>query len=114
MLVHGFRVMAESLDAFRQLDECAEACHAQDLALDDVADLVGGEERLPNIGLKLLHSERKTAVFRLDAENDGLHAIALLQHFGRMLNAFGPAQVAYVDQSVDTIFDLDEGTEVGE
>jgi len=31
-----------------------------------------------------------------------------------MLHALGPAQIADVDQAVDSVFDLDEGAEVGQ
>ena len=72
------------------------------------------EEGLPHIGLKLLDAERQAALLRLNAEHDGLHLLALLQHFGGMLDALGPAQVADVDQAVDAVFDLDEGAEVGQ
>ena len=72
------------------------------------------EERLPDVGLKLLHAKRQAAFVRLDRQNDSLHAIALLQDFRRMLHALGPAQVADVDQAVDAVFDLDEGTEIGQ
>ena len=49
--------VAEALDSFGDLDEGAELRGAQNLALDDVADTVLGEERLPYIGLELLDAE---------------------------------------------------------
>ena len=64
--------MAETLDTFRDLNEGAELRGAQNLALDDVADAVLGEEGIPDIGLELLDAKRQAAVLRLDAENDGL------------------------------------------
>ncbi len=113
-IVDCFGDVAEAFDTFSDFNEGAELRGAQDLALDDVANAVLREERLPDIGLKLLDAEREAAVFRLDAENDGLDLLALLQDFGRMLDALGPAQVGDVDEAVDAVFDLDEGAEVGE
>src|ERR1700736_4676872 len=106
--------VAETFDTFRDLNEGAELRSPQDLALDDVPDAVLREEGIPDIRLKLLDAERKPAILRLDAENDGLDLLTLPDNFGRMLDALGPAQVRYVDESVDTVFDLDESTEVGE
>src|SRR5579863_8798732 len=112
--VHRFGLMTEALDAFGDFNECAERGHAQNFALDDVTDVMGGEEAFPDVGLKLLDAERETALIGLDGEDDGFDAIAFLEHFGRMLNTLGPAQVGDVDEAVDAIFDFEESAEVGE
>ena len=113
-VVDRFGDVAEAFDAFGDLDEGAELRGAQDLALDDVADAVLGEERIPDIGLELLDAEREAAVLRLDAEDDCLDLLTLLENFRGVLDALGPAEVGDVDQTVDAVFDLDEGAEVGE
>src|SRR6202044_1064387 len=105
--------VAEALDSFSDLNEGAELRGAKDLALDDVADAVLGEERLPDIRLELLDAERQAAVLRLNAEDDRTDLLALLENFRRMLNALGPAQVRDVNEAIDAVFDLDEGAEVG-
>src|ERR1022692_2982312 len=112
--VRRFRVVAQAFDPIGNLDECAEARQAQHLAVNDIAHAVLLEEGVPHIGLQLLHTQRQAALVRLDGQYDGLHLVALLQDFGRMLHALGPAQVADVDQSVDSVFDFDEGAEVGQ
>ena len=114
VFVGGFGLVAQAFDAFRDFDERAECGYAQDFAVDHIADVVGLEEGLPDIGLKLLYSERQAPLIRFDGENDCFHAVALFQYFRRMLHALGPAQVADVDQAVDAVFDFDEGAEVGE
>jgi len=58
MLVGGLGVVAQALYSICNFDECAEARDAQNLAVNHVANAVLGEERLPNIGLQLLHAER--------------------------------------------------------
>src|ERR1017187_7937767 len=112
--VRRFRVVAQAFDPIGNLDECAEARQAQHLAVNDIAHAVVLEEGVPHIGLQLLHTERQAALVRLNGQYDGLHLVALLQHFGGMLHPLGPAQVADVDQSVDSVFDFDEGAEVGQ
>ena len=91
-----------------------KVCHAQNLAVDNVADAMLGEERIPNIGLHLLHAQREAALVRFDGQDDGLDLVAFLQDFRRMLHAGRPAQVADVDQAVDAIFDFDESAELGQ
>src|SRR2546422_969617 len=55
--VHGFGVVAEAFDSVGKLYECAEAGNAQHFAMQNVADVVLLEERLPDIRLKLLDTE---------------------------------------------------------
>src|SRR5271157_559881 len=106
--------VAQAFHALGNFDERAERGHAQNLAADHVPDVMSCEERLPNIGLQLLHAQRQAALVRLDGENDGFDAVAFLQNFGWMLHALGPAQIADVDQAVDAVFDFNEGAEVGQ
>ena len=113
-LIDRFRDVAQALDTVGDFYEGAELRRAQNLALDDVADAVLREEGIPDIRLKLLDAERETAVFGLDAEHDRANLLALLQDFGRVLDALGPAEVRDVDEAVDAVFNLDEGSEVGE
>src|SRR5581483_6730396 len=106
--------MAETLDAFGDFDESSKCCYAQDLAVDDVTDMVALEEGLPHVGLELLHAERQTALIRLDRKYNRLHAVTFFQDFRRVFHALGPAQIADVDQAVDAVFDFDECAEVRE
>src|SRR5207302_9473422 len=84
------------------------------LAVHYVTDVVTGEERLPYIGLQLFHAHGQTALVGLNGQHNRLHAVALFEYFGRIFHALDPAQITDVHQAVDTIFDLDEGAEVGE
>ena len=74
-----------------QLHEGAEVGHADDLALDDVADLVVREELVPDVGGELLEAQGQALVLGVDVEDDGLDDVALLQDLGRVLDALGPA-----------------------
>ena len=57
LLVDCLGDVAETLHTLGDLDECAELCGAQYLALDHVTHTVLRKEGIPNIGLQLLHTE---------------------------------------------------------
>src|SRR5262245_25483544 len=104
----------QALDALRQLDEGAEVRQADDLALDDVVDLVVGEELVPDVGGQLLEAQREALVLGVDVEHHRFDGVALLQHLRGVLDALGPRQVGDVDQAVDPVLDLHEGAELGQ
>src|SRR5581483_7463302 len=106
--------MAQALDSFRDLDEGAELRGTQHLAMHHIAYTMRGEEALPHVGLELLDAQAQAAVLRLNAENNSLQLFALLDHFGGVLHALGPAQIRDVHQTIDAVLDLDERAEVGE
>src|ERR1035441_2020133 len=112
--IDGLGVMTETFDAFGNFDEGPKVRHAQDLAVHDVADAMLREERIPDVGLHLLYAERKTALVRLNGQDDGLDLVALLEHLGGMLHTGRPAQVADVHQAVDAVFDFDERAELSQ
>src|SRR5258708_557840 len=70
--IDSFRVVTKAFDAFGNLDKRAEVRHAQDLAMHDVADAVLREERIPNVGLNLLHAEREAPLVRFNARMTAL------------------------------------------
>jgi len=53
------RRYGRDFNAFSNFDEGAELRGAQNLAMNDVADAMSGEEALPNIGLKLLDARER-------------------------------------------------------
>ena len=62
VLVDCFGDVAQALDALGDLNESAELRGAQHLAVHHIADAVRREERLPDIGLKLLDAQRQAAI----------------------------------------------------
>ena len=64
--VDGFGVVTEAFDSVGKLHECSEAGNAQHFAMQNIADVVLLEEGLPDIGLKLLDTERKTPLVGLN------------------------------------------------
>src|SRR5271156_5274656 len=110
--IRSLRYVAQALDAFGNLHERAELRRPQNLAVDYIADAMLREEGIPDIRLELFDAQRQTAVLGLNAQNHGLDLFALLEPFRGMLHALGPAQIAYVNQAVDAVLDLDERTEI--
>ena len=72
-------------------DERAEAGDLGDLALDEVADLEARVDVLPRIVVELLDAEADALVALVDIDDDRFDFVALLQHFGRMIDLAGPA-----------------------
>ena len=114
IFIGGFGLVAEAFDSLGDLDKCAECGDPQDFPVHHVANVMAREERFPDIGLQLLHAQGQTALVRFDGKHNRLHAIAFFQNFRRMFHTLGPAQIADVNQAVDAVFDLDEGSEVSE
>src|ERR1700746_603336 len=77
--IRRFRVVAESLDAFCDLNERTELRHAKNFAVHYIANAMRGEEGLPGIRLELLDAQRETALFGLNAQHNSLYLLALLQ-----------------------------------
>ena len=102
----------EALDARLQLHEGAVVGDVRDGALDAGADRILGLDRLPRIGLQLLHAERDALRLRVDADDLHLHRVADVEDLGRMIDA-APGHVGDVQQAVDAA-EVDEGAVVGD
>ena len=72
----------------------------------------------PGIGERLLEAERDAALLRacgrLDGENDGVDAVALLEQVGGMANFFGPRHLRDVNEAFEAGLELDECAEISE
>ena len=71
--IHRFRDVAEAFDSFGNFDEGAELRSPQNLAMNHIAHTMLREERLPHIGLKLLHAQREAASTRCVGEIGRAH-----------------------------------------
>src|SRR5262249_7354126 len=96
------------------LNEESKVRHAGDGALDDVPDLMALLEGLPIVGLEFLDRKRDPPVLLVDRRDDRLDVVALLQDLRGVLDPLGPGHVRNMDEPVHSLFDLDEGAEVGE
>src|SRR3982751_498772 len=68
MRIIELRHVDQPFDPLGQFDERAEVGHADHLAVDGVADVVMGEELVPDVGLQLLETEREALILRVDVQ----------------------------------------------
>jgi hypothetical protein len=104
----------ETVDVTFEFDEGSEAGDLGDLALHDIADLEAGVDDRPWVGIELLHAEADALIGLVDAEHGGFDFLALLEHFGRMVDLACPTEVGDVDHAVDAFFQFHKGTVSGE
>src|ERR1035438_4615581 len=83
-----------------------------DAAGDDVADLVLGDVFVDLGGDELLDAELDLALFGVDGQDLRFDDLAHAQHFRGMVEAALGGDLADVDQALDTVGKLDEGSEV--
>ena len=108
------RDVHEAVDVVVEFDERTIAGDLGYLALDHVADLEVRFDLIPWIRGELLHAERNTLAVGIHVEHDGVDFVALLHHFGRVIDLAGPRHVRHVDHTVDTFFEFNESTIGGE
>ena len=103
----------QALDSIRNLNEGAEVHQLGDRAFYLGADWEFALDFEPGVGECLLETERDPPLLRLDGENDGVDAVALLEHVAGMTDLFAPGHLRDMDKAFEAGFDLDEGPEVG-
>ena len=69
---------------------------------------------LPRIVVELFDAEADALVGLVDLEDHGLDFVALLEHFGRVIDLARPGDVGDVDHAVDAFLQFDEGAVAGE
>src|SRR5260370_7700932 len=71
--VYRFRLVAQTLHAFGDLDKSSKRSHAQHFAMNHVANVMSRKESFPDIGLNLLDSQRHPPLVGLHAHHPALH-----------------------------------------
>ena len=102
--------MHEPLDAVEDLDEGAEGDDLRDLALELVADVVGVDDPLPGVLLRLLETQRDALAVAVDVEHLDLDGVADREDLARVVDV-RPRELGDVDQAVDAV-EVDERAEV--
>ncbi len=104
--------MAECIHAFRNLDECAEVEHADNLTMDNCAHGETVFDIVVRVIFDALVTKRNSLLLTLEVLNVHLNDVTDGNHLGRVLDAV-PGQFGDVDQSVHAA-DVDECAEVGQ
>src|SRR5690606_19049794 len=102
----------QAFDARLQLDERTVIGDVRDGTGDLLADRVLGRNAIPRIRLELLHAERDTVGFLVDADDLYLDRLANGQDFRRMVDA-APGHVGDVQQAVNAA-EVNERTVIGD
>src|SRR5579863_7002111 len=103
-----------AFDAVAEVDGRTLGVHRRDLALDDAALRVVGEEVGERIFLHLLDAERDALALRIHRQDHGLDFVALLVVAHRLFARHVPGDVGEVHQAVDAAVQAHEDTEVGD
>ena len=97
-----------------QLDYGALVHHLYDGTLVDRVLLEHSLKYIPGVLFQLLVSERETTVLLVNLQHDNIDGGTNLSELAGVLNLLGPAQVADMNQAVNTFLNLCKYTEVGE
>src|SRR6185437_11960633 len=100
----------QTIDTFLDFDESAVVGEVAHRAADDGSLRIAFGDLVPRIGLYLLHAQRDFLLVLIDVEDLHFNLIADGNQFAGMVDAFGPAHLADVNQSFDAWFQFDEGT----
>ncbi len=107
--------MEQSFEVFLELNEnteirylghCTGNNHSYTVLLRNVL--------VPGIFLELLEPESDSLTVLVDIENDSPYGIALLNDLIRMDDLLGPGHVRDMQEAINSIFELDKGSVVGE
>src|SRR3989338_6360296 len=97
-----------------QLDERAEVGQVAHPPHDARTRLVALLDRLPRVGLHLLHAERDPLAGPVDVEHDHLDLVADVDELGGVPDPARPRHLGDVHEALDAGLQLDEGAVVGE
>ena len=115
LMVGQFGDVKKTFEIVFEGDENAEVGNLRDLTDNAVAGVVLGRNTGdPRIFGHLLETERDAAILLIDAGDDAFDLFVLANDFARMSDLTNPAHVGNVEQTVDALFELDEGAVVGE
>src|SRR5688500_9920819 len=106
--------MDQTINIVLEANESSETRELRHLARDEITDFVIFVDVRPWIFGELFETERNALVGFVDFEHHGLDIIALLQHFGRMIDLARPGYVRDVDHAIQTIFQFDKRAVTGE
>src|SRR5437868_14479457 len=98
LLTRKVRNVDEPLDSLFHFHKRSELRQPRNLSLDDLSVRIPILDRVPRISQDLPQPE--TQPLRSEFQDDGLHALALLKHIARAVDAFGPRHLRHVNQSL--------------
>ena len=115
LVLGEFRDVQQPFEVVLELHEDTEVGDLRDRPGDNRTGLVAtGDVGFPRVLLQLLHAQGNPLAVLVDREDLAADLVPLLQHLAGVRHLAGPRHVRDVQQAVDALFNLDEGTVVGE
>src|SRR5690606_4704352 len=102
------RDVDQTVDSRLDLDEDTEVGDVSNGASQHRARRIASGNTDPWIRLELLHAERDLLVLLVDVEDLDLHQLSQGDHLARVANVLRPAHLGDMDESLDTLLELDE------
>ena len=107
------RNVNQAIDPGLDFDECTKRREVPDNAADLGPLRILRRQSQPRIFLSLLHAERDLLLFLVDPQHDALDLIVDRRKLRGVPDVTGPAHLRDVNEALDTLLQLDEGTVVG-
>ena len=100
----------EPVDSLFDLDEGAVVGQIANRARDDAVGRIAVGHLIPGIFLRLLDTQGDFLLVLVDIQHDDLDLVVDLNQIAGMADSLGPGHFADVHQTLDTLFELDEGS----
>ncbi len=104
------RNMNQTIHSGNDLNECAEVGQIPDDPLDPAADMVGIGNGFPGIGLGRPQGQGQTPLLGINLRYDDIDFLTDFNHRARILDLLCPRHLADMNQTLDTLFQSDEGS----
>src|SRR5205085_9257039 len=106
--------VAEPLKPLADLYEDAEVRKPRNFTAYYISWAMGRNKAFPRTRSKVLHRKRKPLTTAIDAGNDRLDLLILLQDIFRMLDLLAPGNVRHMHEAIDAFLKLNECAKVGD
>ena len=108
------RDVYQAVDPCLDFDECAERGEVSDHSGQLRARRVFGRQSKPRILFDLFHPERDLLVLHIHLQHHRLNLVADIHELGRVPNVARPRHLGDMNEALDTLLQLDEGSVVGD
>src|ERR1700678_129558 len=95
-------------------DEGAKLGQVANPALDGCSDGIFVMQRIPGVGGELPHAERNAALGGIHAQDHAVDFVVYVDQLRGVLHPFRPSHFAYVDEALNTLFEFDECSVIGD
>ena len=106
--------MDKTVNSFFNTDEDTEVSDVFNLTFDNGAWGIIVNNQVPGVGLKLFHAQGNPFGADIDIKNYDLDIVANRYKLGGVLGLFRPGHLGNMNKSLDSLFQLNEYTVIGD